>query len=357
MTRFHSTIADAVPLALIFKRFSRCGGMLFLGGLFAAVAWSALPFSVARGQADGNWGPTFSVSDGHLKIPGVGSDNPVIYDNDWWLDIIDASFCAAQHKLGKLDLRGFIVTRDMWRNPPDQYSLEDGVDDFNRFRELALQSGLHTVPKHVAGAAERLVRPDSGKISDTPFTGSDGSELIIQEALAATPDKPLVIVVGGAPTTVATALLEKPEIAERLVVLWLAIRQYNSNDQWASWVMLQRAAVVHYDFQLRNGLSRDMLDSLPENPLCERFKSSDLVLDNGVGDGVLLTWLFDYEVIRGAEKQNVQQGLDYAPTSESPYGFLHIPNQFKRPKAIARIMVNALRDPRIWNSDFDHAVE
>lgn len=40
-----------------------------------------------------------------------------------------------------------------------------------------------------------------------------------------------------------------------------------------------------------------------DSPLNQAFKGSDLVYDNGVGDGVLLTWLFDKSLVTGVEKQ------------------------------------------------------
>jgi hypothetical protein len=317
-------------------------GVLMISCITAAIA------PPAYAAPDGQWGPDFSVEGGRLRVPGVGADNPVIYDNDWWLDIIDASYCLARHKLGQLDLRGLIVTRDMWPSPPG-YTLEDSVRDFRQFRQLALASGLTTAPDFVSGAKSPLRRPESGRISDTEFTVTPGSELIVAEARKASRERPLIVVVGGAPTTVATALLQEPEIAHRLVVLWLAIREYNAKDEWGSHVMLMRSPVIHYHFQIRNGLTRAMLQSLPSNPLSDRLKQSELVYDNGVGDGVLLAWLHDPSLITGAEKQNVRGLIGFTRTEEEPYGFLHIPDQHKRPEAIAQLMIDVLREPAVWD--------
>jgi hypothetical protein len=30
--------------------------------------------------------PEYTIKDGAVKLQGVGPDNPVIYDNDWWFD-------------------------------------------------------------------------------------------------------------------------------------------------------------------------------------------------------------------------------------------------------------------------------
>jgi hypothetical protein len=307
-----------------------------------------------HGAKEGEWGPDFTVTEEGLKVPGVGPDNPLIYDNDWWLDIIDAGFCVAQHKLGNLDLRGLIVTRDMWPNPPG-YTLENSVKEFTQFRDLAIKAGLTTVPNFTAGARAPLQKPASGEISDTQFTPSGGSDLIVAEAKKASPEKPLIIVIGGASTTVATALLQEPAIAQNLMVLWLAIREYNAKDEWGSHVMLMRSPVIHYNFQLRDGLTKEMLQSLPGNPLNNRFKESKLVYDNGVGDGVLLTWLFDNRLITGAEKQNVRGLIGYAATDKKPYGFLHIHNHQKRSKEIAQYMIDTLKKPEVWDPNWKKA--
>jgi len=318
------------------------------GGAFGILAISALPGEIVP---DGQWGPQYSIENGSLKVPGIGPDNPLIYDNDWWHDIIDAGFAVAQHKLGRLNLKGLIVTRDMWKGH-DQYTLETSTKEFTEFRKLAVDSGLTTTPHFTPGAAARLHRPESGKISDTSITPTPGSNLIIAEAKMASPAKRLVIVVGGAPTTVATALLQDPSIAPNILVLWLAIDQYNANDEWASHVMLMRSAVIHYHFVLRDGLTKEMLNSLPANPLNNKFKNSQLVFDNGVGDGVLLAWLFDHSFITGAEKKNVTNLVGREPTQNMPYGFLHIENQQKRSGAIAQFMIDVLTKPEVWDANY-----
>lgn len=310
------------------------------------------PSPLAQKIPDGQWGPGFSVVSGSLKVSGVGPDNPLIYDNDWWHDIIDAGFCVAQHKLGNLNLRGLIVTRDMWPDPPG-YTWEKSAGEFKEFRDLAFASGLTTVPDLTAGARDPLSKPASGKIADTPFIATPGSDLIVAEAKKASPEKPLILAVGGAPTTVATALLQAPEIAKNLLVLWLAIKEYNGKDEWASHIMLMKSPVIHYNFELRNGLTRQQLHSLPNNPLTNKFKESQLVFDNGVGDGVLLAWLFDENLVTGAEKQNISGLTGFFPTNEEPYSFLHIPNHHKRSQEIAQLMIDVLKKPEVWNPDWE----
>ena len=130
--------------------------------LLVAVTLTALFASSVRAADDGQWGPHFTIRENRLEIPAVGPDNPVIYDNDWWYDIIDAGFCVAQHKLGNLDLRGLIVTRDMWPDPP--YTWEASAKEFNEFRDLAEQSGLNTIPELTVGARRPLQRPAAARL-------------------------------------------------------------------------------------------------------------------------------------------------------------------------------------------------
>ena len=106
---------------------------------------------------------------------------------------------------------------------------------------------------------------------------------------------------------------------------------------------------MHYNFQFRDGLTKAQLQSLPDNPLCKKFKDSQLVYDNGVGDGVLLAWLFDNTLISGAEQQSLTALKDFSATDSRPYAFLHVHNHHKRSEQIAQFMINVLRKPEVWD--------
>jgi hypothetical protein len=58
--------------------------------------------------------PEHKVENGTVRLTGVGPENPIIYDNDWWFDVFDNNYLWAQASLGRADLRGNIVSRDMW---------------------------------------------------------------------------------------------------------------------------------------------------------------------------------------------------------------------------------------------------
>lgn len=51
---------------------------------------------------------------GVIHLKGVGPDNSIVYENDWYFDVFDNNYLRAQTSLGEARLRGNIVSRDMW---------------------------------------------------------------------------------------------------------------------------------------------------------------------------------------------------------------------------------------------------
>lgn len=253
--------------------------------------------------------PQYTVGADGVRLAGVDADNPIIYDNDWWTDVFDAYYIWAQASLGRANLRGNIVSRDMWDHPAYKYTTERCVQDARKAIELARRSGLRNIPDLILGSDRVLDPPASGRIEDTIPYPSDGSRLIVQEARKASAEKPLVIVVGGPLTTVANALLTNPEIGPNIVVFGLTVSYYgyNGKDGWSAYIVSQRARLVEWatrSFWDRNSVFRaEHFDSLPRNPLCEemqRFIRTDLGQANQLGDGAPLVWMFHNPCWRGA---------------------------------------------------------
>jgi inosine-uridine nucleoside N-ribohydrolase len=96
-----------------------------------------------------------------------------------------------------------------------QNTMQQSVDEIEKILELMELQGEIPV---LMGAAEGL------KDEQTPQP-SEGAELIIREALADDP-APLYVVFMGPLTDMASALLLRPEIAERLTVIWIGGEQY-----------------------------------------------------------------------------------------------------------------------------------
>ena len=123
--------------------------------------------------------PEHSVQDGAVRLTGVGPDNPIIYDNDWWFDVFDNNYLWAQASLGHANLRGNIVTRDMWDwDKGYHYPFEQSWQDAEKALKLTRNSGLKNIPDLTRGSVRVLVRPESGRIEDTAPHPSDGGRPI-----------------------------------------------------------------------------------------------------------------------------------------------------------------------------------
>lgn len=321
--------------------------------------------STSIAAADNQWGPDCQLTPNGLRIDGIRADHPtnrVIYDNDFYFDAMDFAYLAAQDKRGRVDFKGFIVTRNSHQ--------EDGyvrmVKQYNQYRDLAIQSGL-SVPEHIGGAKEPLVMPESGKIDDTKYELSDGARLIIQQADASTPDNPLIVFCGGQFTTVATALLERPDIANNLIVFGAGQVEntYNSDDGCSAYVTAMRAPVVNmreFFLAVDGGYdkSKKQYDPLPKNPLINAFYQTKVIRekDAGIVDGGTVVWLFNQRLVTGAQRRDMivppklnSEGrlLDsFNNVNRSPYGHLHLPDKSNNYGGMIEAMIDVLKDPRVW---------
>lgn len=260
--------------------------------------------------------PEHTVENGAVHLKGVGPDNPIIYDNDWWFDVFDNNYLWAQASLGHAKLRGNIVSRDMWDwEKGYHYSFEQSWQDAAKALKLARDSGLKHLPDLTRGSDRVLVRPASGRIEDTVPESTDGSRLIVTEAKKASPAKPLLIIAGGPQTTVANALLTNPEIAPNLVVFNLTVSNYgyNGKDGWAAYVVAKRTRYVDWgggQFWDRDSVFRaEHFAGLPDNPFTadmKRFIKTDLGRANQLGDGAPLVWLFQPKCWTGGEARRAE---------------------------------------------------
>lgn len=241
--------------------------------------------------------PEYSITDTGVRIANVTADCPVIYDNDFWVDVPDAAYIWAKASLGECKLRGNIVTRCTfgWQ---ERYAhdLAQQVEEAQRLLKLAQDSGLTNIPELTIGSTVALQPPASGKIEDTQFERSAGSELIVQEARKASPERPLLVFVGGSCTTVASAYLSDPSIANRIVVFQIDGGVYNGLDEWAWKITMERCRFVNwargYFWDRIHKWNPVRFDYLPRNPFCDllrEYAHGDLAKSNQWGDGA---WIF-----------------------------------------------------------------
>lgn len=225
------------------------------------------------------------IRSNNIGVPYDRSD-PVLYDNDEAVDMYTDEFLLALASLGRIQLKGMITSSPV--TPYDPYvtvqNYERDVADRAELAAKAEASGFSNIPHRVRGPMGNLQKPISEHIEDTKPIGSEGSWLIVEEARRATPEHPLVVVVGAPLTAEADAYLLDHSIADRVIVAWLggqAIRprlgsysrmnlcEYNGwSDPWAAYIVLQKLRLV--EFPLNMGLpnvpKRQIL-ALPSSPL------------------------------------------------------------------------------------------
>ncbi|MEO7214342.1 nucleoside hydrolase [Mucilaginibacter sp.] len=143
----------------------------------------------------------------------------IIIDNDFEGDP-DGYFQLVQHLLSpSVEIRGIIGSH---------LTNGGGFSKANNTAEEACQNAKKVISlmrlpgkyKIVAGAKNGI------KNIDEPQQ-SEGAQLIIEEAMRTDTDLPLYIVCGAGLTNIASAWLLKPEIAERLTLVWIGGPEYD----------------------------------------------------------------------------------------------------------------------------------
>lgn len=253
--------------------------------------------------------PKYHNTANGLVLANVAPACPVIYDNDWWTDVPDAAYVWTKASQGKCNLRGNIVTRDGfdWEKGY-AHKYQEQLDDCRKLLMAARASGLGHIADPVHGAEQALHRPESGKIEDTMYTRSAGSDLIVTEARKATPSKPLLVFVGGCCTTVATAYLTDISIANRMVVFQIDGGSYNGADGWAWEIAMKRLPFANwargYFWDKIAEWKPDRFKELPDNPLgklLKEYAAGALAKANQWGDGPWAYWLYSPGCLKRAE--------------------------------------------------------
>ena len=138
---------------------------------------------------------------------------PVVLDTDTYNEI-DDQFALIYSLLSpeKIDLRAVYAApyfNDRSSSP------EDGMlKSYNEIMRILKMFGRENEGLAFRGSAEYLPGPQQSVVSDA-------SADLIKKALAQPKDDPLFIVAVGAITNVASAILQKPEIINHMVVVWL----------------------------------------------------------------------------------------------------------------------------------------
>lgn len=180
------------------------------GRALVAVRASAGPGQIAHGTANGL-----------VQLAGVGPGNPLLLDVGGCGASVACGYLAAKASLGQADLRGLVASRDLAQCddgaacPP---TLDQAVQDVTAYAGVLAAYGFQHLPPVTAGADQPLVRPPSGDLLETEFVTNPGSDLIVAEARRASARRPLLVLTAWPGTTVATAYLTDPRIADSVVV-------------------------------------------------------------------------------------------------------------------------------------------
>ncbi len=173
------------------------------------------------------WSPTAQAleleraeAEGHVTFTAVTADNPLLLDTTGCAASAQCAFLLAKVHLGEADLRGLVASRDLSACGGGECAstLDAAFAEVTGYLDMLSGYGLRNLPVVTRGADAPLVRPDSGQVADTAATPTAGSELIVAEARRASVQRPLLVVSAWPPTSVATAYLADPSIADRVVV-------------------------------------------------------------------------------------------------------------------------------------------
>ena len=299
--------------------------------LLAALVVGSTPVEAADGPPSVTW-------DDLRHLP---KDCPVVYDNDWLGDTNDDEYLLAKAQLGQANLKGFVLSKDEWDHGR-QFKTEDGRKDFEHDLAIARSAGFRNVPKLTVGVDRLLERPASGKVEDARPIPSAGTDLIVREARRASPEKPLVVIVGGPLVTVASAYLSDPSIAGRIVVMMTDIDGYNGSDPWANYIVAARCKLVNFgasplwwpqrpDPQV---MPPGRFDTLPDleitrsmKEVARRFWERSTRIDkpdrdDGFADGAGTFLLYQPETWAGVKKVRVTGAWSHEDAQEGSYHYL-----------------------------------
>lgn len=186
----------------------------------------------------------FSLADGKLSLAGIDGSNPILYDNDFCTNTWDNEILWALASLGRIDLRGNLATavsRD-----------SQAIDTVGFFPSWAGEArrcrlaGMRNIPEPILGATRKLILPASGRWQDIVPESNPGVALLLSEARKASVAKPLVVLAEGALTSVASALLLDPYVADRMVVFGVYNHGLNGRDSLASYIVARKGRFVEW---------------------------------------------------------------------------------------------------------------
>jgi hypothetical protein len=228
-----------------------------------------------------------------LGLLGIGSaqeslavslpyDNtcPVVYDNDDADDMYTDEYLLSLASAGNITLKGMSTTSGGWVEPlfPDiVFNFQWDLSGRGEIVSKALRSGMNNLPMPIVGSGVALVQPGSGVIEDTVPVDTPGARQIITEAHNTTTNKPLVVIMGGPHTTLASAYLLDNSITSTVVMAAQSggpgenqLQDFNDTaDRWSTMIVVQRFRAVLFGpvFNQAALVNKSLLTNLPNTEL------------------------------------------------------------------------------------------
>lgn len=146
------------------------------------------------------------------RIPGPDEKVSLLIDTDCGCEVDDQyAIALAVHCADRFDIEGFVSTH----YHDDPASMAEGPEEIAKVLELCGMAGKWPIkkggpPLQFGGVPSR----------------SEAADFIIDRAMAHTPEDPMWIVILGCCTNTASAYMQKPEIAERVVVMFHGRTQF-----------------------------------------------------------------------------------------------------------------------------------
>lgn len=272
----------------------------------------------------------YSVTSSGVSFAGVGlsSKNLVIMDNDFATDSPEFPLLFLAADKGQINLAGCIM-----------HSTHDPNWNFERTQGhwsnvMNQVKSLKNIPQPVKGSAKKLTRPSNGSIDSTQFEQSAGVDLIISTAKKCTPEKPLVIFMGGQSSTVASAYLKDKSIVDRVMLFHVngywdgGVDGYNTADDWGTYILIKRMKYVCVNVKFPEnrkywydgkdlGINQSLINSIPAHATKTMLHNwfNDAYTREGLADSPAVLWYFNPKVWTSVQRKNengsVVTGNDY----------------------------------------------
>lgn len=264
---------------------------------------------------------------GVLAPPFFGAANPVIYINDYPRSVYTDAYIFALAANKEIQLRGIISSGSDCRcDNGDNYPISNTPATRTEWIRAAREAGFQNIPDNTNGTqGPSLEEPPSGKPVDTVRIGSAGTDLIVREAKLATPERPLLLVVGTSLTTVADAYLSDPSITKTVVVAALGGLSAESlddgnggSDRWATQLVTSSFRVFMFPSTLDVPFTPEarMASEFPDTALRDLLLAAGYYKENYDSDGSPAVTVMLPGYVKSYERRVLKEALTMVPAPD-----------------------------------------